>query len=653
MSNASATTCLTSAEGYRLWAGTYDHEGNPMLSLESRVLAPLLPRVAGLDVMDLGCGTGRWLEVLKQSGARSLVGVDLSREMLDVAAAKLGDTLRLVHGDWAEIPFAHNSADLVLCNFVLSYIEDAEAFLKRVRWVLRSGGSLFITDIHPGTASALNWRRGPGSKENFHEIRVSQRPIEEVVSICEHAGLQVRVRLEPRFEEPERRIFKASGKQEYFDRIQEFPAIYVLQLTLASEDRRASVDSMDPVTTNALYGGRFALGPHDSFRGEMSIAGSQIASLREESRDTADRSDFFEAVDLRGFLVLPGLVNAHDHLEFALFPRLGGGGYINFLEWVDDIYHPGMSPIAEHRAVQRATRLWWGGLRNLLCGVTTVCHHNPYETDVFDVNFAIRALKDYGWAHSLALDSQVSEKRKATPGGQPFLIHLAEGIDERSREEIVELKNLSALDRNTVVIHGLGMDQQGRELLRAAGAGLIWCPSSNVFLFGKTLSPRELRELDNVALGSDSPLTAQGDLLDELRYAREWQSADAEDLYSYVTENPAMMLALKNGEGTFRVGGVADLIAVRDIGETPANTLASLSYREVELVVIDGRVQLTSDEIRSRLPERCTRELRPLIVEGIRRWVRAPLEKMFADTTPHLGNEIYLGRKQVRLGTAN
>jgi hypothetical protein len=320
---------------------------------------------------------------------------------------------------------------------------------------------------------------------------------------------------------------------------------------------------------------------------------------------------------------------------------------------VEDIYHPGASPIAEHRAVARTTRLWWGGIRNLLCGVTTACHHNPYDPELFDKNFAIRVLKDCGWAHSLALDAHTSDKKKSTPAGQPFLIHLAEGIDARSAQEIVELKKAGALDHDTVIIHGIGMDEEGRELLRSVGAGIIWCPSSNVFLFGRTLTPRQLHELHCVALGSDSPLTAQGDLLDEVRYAFEQQSAGAEELYGYVTQSPAKMLALKNGEGSFRVGGVADLIAVRDTDATPAETLVNLSYRNVELVVIGGRIHLASDETKSRLPEWATEGLQPLEIEGIKRWVRAPLEQMFADTTPHLGNEIYLSGKQVRLGTAN
>jgi cytosine/adenosine deaminase-related metal-dependent hydrolase len=101
-------------------------------------------------------------------------------------------------------------------------------------------------------------------------------------------------------------------------------------------------------------------------------------------------------LNLDDYLILPGLINCHDHLEFNLFPRLGRGPYPNSKAWADDIYHPDRSPLKEHLAVPKAVRLVWGGLKNLLSGVTTVAHHNPYDASVFDNRFPVRVVKRFG-----------------------------------------------------------------------------------------------------------------------------------------------------------------------------------------------------------------------------------------------------------------
>jgi ubiquinone/menaquinone biosynthesis C-methylase UbiE len=77
------------AEAFDGWAASYDEQPNPLLALEQRVLLPRLGDVRGLDVLDAGCGTGRWLAQLAGRSARSLAGVDISSVMLGLAASKL------------------------------------------------------------------------------------------------------------------------------------------------------------------------------------------------------------------------------------------------------------------------------------------------------------------------------------------------------------------------------------------------------------------------------------------------------------------------------------------------------------------------------------------------------------------------------------
>lgn len=645
MPSTIARSPLTQLEGYQLWARTYDIERNPMLSLEQRILESLLPPLSGLDVVDLGCGTGRWLQAARNDGARSLTGVDISPEMLNVARAKLREAATLICAECTNAAISVASADLIFSSFVLSYLEDPERLLRFAKTVLRHSGSLFLTDVHPETANELQWRRGVNVAGTFREIRTYHRSLDEIVDLCKKESLELTIHLEVPFGAEERIIFERNGKEEYFDRIRERPAIYILQAMHRREPRTDMLRRTKPGTVKCIRAGRLAVGPSDGVPAEMHIREGRVKTIT--SRAGRNSSPITDDVDLRDYLLLPGLINAHDHLEFALFPRMGRGAYRNFLEWAEDIQRSQAEEISRQRQVPKQVRLWWGGIRNVLCGVTTVCHHNPFEPLVFSEDFIVRVLKNYGWAHSLPFEPETARKKQQTPKGQPFFIHLAEGIDERSAQEIFDLWQARALDEHTVLIHGLALGVQGSALLRSAKAGLVWCPSSNLFLFGKSMSPEEIRQFPRVALGSDSPLTAEGDLLDEVRCARQMPRASETELYGYVTQKAAQLLHLEKTEGRFRADGVADLIAIRDTALTPAETLTSSSYREVELVVLAGRVQLVSPELKQRFPIAACEGLQALSIEGVVRWIRAPLDWLFAETTAHLGCEICLGGRRV------
>jgi hypothetical protein len=146
--------------------------------------------------------------------------------------------------------------------------------------------------------------------------------------------------------------------------------------------------------------------------------------------------------------------------------------------------------------------------------------------------------------------------------------------------------------------------------------------------------------------------------LDEVRFALGTAQLPVDAIYDFVTRSAARLLKLNEGQGRLRAGGLADMVAVRDRGQGPADALANLSYRDVQLVLIAGRVQLASEEMLQRLPRstrhglpRSTRHgLQPLMVEGIVRWIRAPLERLFRGTAEHLPEGIFLGGKRVSFG---
>jgi cytosine/adenosine deaminase-related metal-dependent hydrolase len=400
--------------------------------------------------------------------------------------------------------------------------------------------------------------------------------------------------------------------------------------------------------SQVIRGARCALGPQKTTHALVHIAGGRITRILSSLAGSSGLQSDCEQIDLSGLLLLPGLVNAHDHLEFALFPRLGSPPYRNYIEWGDDIHNRFPETIAKHRAVPRDLRLWWGGIRNLLAGVTTVSHHNPLWPELQRDNFPIRVIQKYGWGHSLALGGDLRQVRAATPEGQPFILHACEGVDEQARAELWGLEQLGLLDQSTVLVHGLAIDREGVALMRDRRASLIVCPSSNNFLFGMLPDLSLLSGIEQIALGSDSPLTAEGDLLDEIRFATRCCGVSASRAYQMITTVPASILRLSDAEGCIREAGFADVIAVRDIGGSPAERLEMMSMADVEFVMIGGHVQLVSEALMERLPCSQTRGLERLSIDGATRWLRAPVSTLLEKTEEALGKgEVRLGRERV------
>ena len=635
-------------EQFARWADEYDRSPNPMLSLEERFLTPLLPKLCGKDVVDVGCGTGRWLERIARSVPRSLTGIDASPEMLSHAREKLGRAATLAVGDATSLPAASSSADVVLASFVASYVADLEQFAAEVQRIARKGVQIYITDVHPETTAACSWKRSFRCGDQRVELASFARLIEAVVSCFERAGFRTVCLLEPSFGPPELETFRTAGKLEAFYAAAGLPALYILQLQHLSSRLSSSGETCETGRLK-LAGARIALDAELGIAADVEVQGGRIGAIRSLGESGAEDHDGGPApLQLDGYLLLPGLINAHDHLEFGLFPNLGRGPYANAEDWARDIQDNEKTTIAAHRSVPKDVRLWWGALRNLLCGVTTVCHHNPVLPDLQADDFPVRVITNFGWAHSLAMDTQLKAKFDATGSNVPFVLHGGEGLDEGSANEIFELERVGVLDSRTVVVHGVGLSRDGIALLNERGSALVLCPTSNRFLFGRTLTREALSSVRQLVLGSDSPLTAAGDLLDEVRVAHGEIGIAAVDLYRMLFDRAAHVFRLNDGEGTIRPDARADLIAVRDTGATPAEAVANLTTDDIEFVLVGGRVQLASEVIFRRLPAQLTPGLEPLQVESELRWVRAPLARLFREAERALGCDLKIGGKRVR-----
>jgi SAM-dependent methyltransferase len=219
--------CVSVQEGYERWAPTYDHDPNPLLALEERQLKLLIPSLEGKRVLDLACGTGRWLAWLMKGGARTGVGVDLSLTMLHAAKGKSAVRRRLVQADCRVIPFANSAFDLVVCSFAVGHILELQRVAQEVGRVAAAPADVFVSDLHP-LAYEQGWRTGFRDHQGATEITAVSRSEQALVAAWLSAGFERVQSAECRLGEPEREIFARAGKAHLFKEACKTPGVLVL-----------------------------------------------------------------------------------------------------------------------------------------------------------------------------------------------------------------------------------------------------------------------------------------------------------------------------------------------------------------------------------------------------------------------------------------
>ena len=358
-----------------------------------------------------------------------------------------------------------------------------------------------------------------------------------------------------------------------------------------------------------------------------------------------------EVVDAGGAIVMPGLVNAHTHLPMSLFRGIADD--LPLQTWLEEHIFPAEAAHIRPETVELGTFLSCAEL--LLSGTTTCCDgyflahriaHAVRQTGLRAVlgqgviDFPAPGIEDPSrnvahaadFAESLrgasslirpsifchspytcSADTLKAAKRAAEERGVLFQIHVAETRFEAEQcraqhgcSPVVYLDGLGLLDRRTLLVHAVWLDDADVDLIARRGAAVAHCPESNMKLgSGVAPVPDLLAAGVAVGLGTDGCASNNDlDMLGEMATAAKLHKvhrldptvADAAAVVRMATINGARALGMETMIGSLEPGKRADLIAI-DLNKPhltplykPASHLVyAVSGADVRHVMVDGR----------------------------------------------------------------
>ena len=315
-------------------------------------------------------------------------------------------------------------------------------------------------------------------------------------------------------------------------------------------------------------------------------------------------------VDTGGTL-FPGLIELHNHLSYnalrlwdvpkTFADREQWGAIAAYRKSVSGPMHvvgrtPGLLPalvryveckcllggVTTSQGIQLASN---AGVRRFYRGIV----RNVEQTDEADLPEALTRVDDVE-----ARDAQLFLARLKKQSC--FLLHLAEGIDQRAREHFLALRIQDdewAITPQLAGIHCAGLQPEDLDVLARKGGAMIWSPMSNLLLYGKTAEIQAARDAGvRLGIGSDWSPTGSKNLLGELKVARlVSESAGGlfrdRDLVTMATRGAAAILQW-GLVGTLEAGKRADILVIEGQTGDPYEALIRAKETAIQLVMING-----------------------------------------------------------------
>lgn len=349
---------------------------------------------------------------------------------------------------------------------------------------------------------------------------------------------------------------------------------------------------------------------NDIPEGEVYVAGGRIACVGPRGA-CAMMSEGASIVDTKG-VILPGLVDSHNHVAYNWLPEfITGRTWIDHSDWQDSFeYESFIEPYRENSGTPErfCAMVQWGELRAMVAGTTTLygavatrtCFrwlvrnaelstgYNGFSGDRMRSNvLGIDTVNEMA-AAALIADMDAGDVTA-------YMVHVSEGVSDRTKREFDEVERLNLLRPETVIIHGTALGPTEFNKMGAAGMKLVWSPSSNLALYGVTTDVAAAKAAgipisiapDWTPSGVDIPLA-------ELRVARQWIAENEPGLFSErdlveaVTSVAASNMALSTEVGRLQVGLHADLLVLAVPPGEPYHSVIEARSGDVRLVMIGG-----------------------------------------------------------------
>lgn len=145
-------------EGYNKYASMYDKRAEYLSSFEQGKLLKIIGDLNGKKVLDVGAGTGRIPDLLKEKNkfpkTADITAIDISEEMLKILKKK-HPSIKVIHSNAECLPFEDESFDIIIAAFFIVHLKDPQKFFDEVYRVLKPNGVLIVTNVNQRKAPKL------------------------------------------------------------------------------------------------------------------------------------------------------------------------------------------------------------------------------------------------------------------------------------------------------------------------------------------------------------------------------------------------------------------------------------------------------------------------------------------------------------------